>query len=94
MYSDYYNFYNKESEAGIIYNDKTLKIDWQFSTQDLIVSEKDKTITIDSKTFSLDDSTNEVSVRVVFDSVEYSQSKDAKLSYNVNISAILFKVSK
>jgi dTDP-4-dehydrorhamnose 3,5-epimerase len=25
------NFYNKESEGGIIYNDPTLNIDWQFS---------------------------------------------------------------
>tara|TARA_R110002049_G_scaffold65444_9_gene171853 strand:+ start:313 stop:858 length:546 start_codon:yes stop_codon:yes gene_type:complete len=35
------NFYNKESEAGIIYNDKDLAIDWNFPTNELIVSEKD-----------------------------------------------------
>jgi len=35
------NFYNKESEGGIIYNDASLKIDWQFSTENLIISEKD-----------------------------------------------------
>jgi dTDP-4-dehydrorhamnose 3,5-epimerase len=35
------NFYNKKSEAGIIYNDENLAIDWQFPEQDLIVSEKD-----------------------------------------------------
>ncbi|WP_309640197.1 dTDP-4-dehydrorhamnose 3,5-epimerase [Flavobacterium sp.] len=35
------NFYNKESEGGIIYNDVTLNIDWQFSETDLIISEKD-----------------------------------------------------
>lgn len=35
------NFYNKESEGGIIYNDATLNIDWQFPTDDLIISEKD-----------------------------------------------------
>ena len=35
------NFYNKESEGGIIYNDATLNIDWQFSTENLIISEKD-----------------------------------------------------
>ena len=35
------NFYNKESEGGIIYNDPTLNIDWQFSETNLIVSEKD-----------------------------------------------------
>ncbi len=36
------NFYNKESEGGIIYNDKTLNIDWGFSENELIISEKDK----------------------------------------------------
>jgi dTDP-4-dehydrorhamnose 3,5-epimerase len=35
-------FYNKESEAGIIYNDSDLNIDWQFPAEDLIISEKDK----------------------------------------------------
>lgn len=35
------NFYNKESEGGIIYNDPTLNIDWQFSESALIISEKD-----------------------------------------------------
>ena len=35
------NFYNKDSEGGIIYNDKTINIDWQFSSVDLVVSEKD-----------------------------------------------------
>ena len=35
------NFYNKESEGGIIYNDCTLNIDWQFPTDNLLVSEKD-----------------------------------------------------
>ena len=36
------NFYNKESEGGIIYNDETININWQFSLEDLIISEKDK----------------------------------------------------
>ena len=36
------NFYNKDSEGGIIYNDKTINIDWQFSSVDLVVSEKDQ----------------------------------------------------
>ena len=36
------NFYNKESEGGIIYNDKTLNIDWQFNESELIISEKDQ----------------------------------------------------
>ena len=35
------NFYNKESEGGIIYNDATLNIDWQIPTENLIISEKD-----------------------------------------------------
>jgi dTDP-4-dehydrorhamnose 3,5-epimerase len=35
------NFYNKESEGGIIYNDGSLKIDWQFPHNELIISEKD-----------------------------------------------------
>ena len=35
------NFYNKESEGGIIYNDKSVNIDWQFPTENLIISEKD-----------------------------------------------------
>ncbi len=36
------NFYNKESEGGILYNDQTINIDWQFPLKDLIISEKDK----------------------------------------------------
>ena len=40
------NFYNKESEGGIIYNDKSLNIDWQFGENELIISEKDKVLPI------------------------------------------------
>jgi dTDP-4-dehydrorhamnose 3,5-epimerase len=36
------NFYNKESEGGISYDDKTVNIDWKFPLEDLIISEKDK----------------------------------------------------
>jgi len=36
------NFYNKESEGGIIYNDPQINIDWQFGVNDLIISEKDQ----------------------------------------------------
>ena len=36
------NFYNKESEGGIIYNDKTININWDFPENELIISEKDK----------------------------------------------------
>ena len=35
------NYYNKESESGIIYNDKTLNIEWGISEEELILSEKD-----------------------------------------------------
>lgn len=35
------NFYNKESEGGIIYNDASLNIDWNLKTEELIISEKD-----------------------------------------------------
>ncbi|MEC4048185.1 dTDP-4-dehydrorhamnose 3,5-epimerase [Flavobacterium sp. SUN046] len=35
------NFYNKESEGGLMYNDPTVNIDWQFPTDELIISEKD-----------------------------------------------------
>jgi len=35
------NFYNKESEGGIIYNDKDLNIDWKLDESELIFSEKD-----------------------------------------------------
>ena len=36
------NFYNKDSEGGILYNDSSIKIDWQFPTEKLIISEKDR----------------------------------------------------
>lgn len=35
------NFYNKEFEAGIIYNDKTLNIDWILNKDEFIISDKD-----------------------------------------------------
>lgn len=38
------NFYNKESEGGVFYNDPTINIDWQFSSDDLIVSERDQSL--------------------------------------------------
>ncbi len=35
------NFYNKESEGGVIYNDPDINIDWQFPIDQLLKSEKD-----------------------------------------------------
>ena len=35
------NFYNKESEGGIMFEDVTLNIDWRLSKDRLIISEKD-----------------------------------------------------
>jgi len=35
------NFYNKEAERGILFNDESLNIDWGFPVEDLILSEKD-----------------------------------------------------
>jgi dTDP-4-dehydrorhamnose 3,5-epimerase len=36
------NFYNKNAEGGLIYNDEKLNIDWQLAPSDIILSEKDK----------------------------------------------------
>jgi dTDP-4-dehydrorhamnose 3,5-epimerase len=36
------NYYNKESELGIMYNDPDLKINWELNNDELILSEKDK----------------------------------------------------
>ena len=35
------NYWNKESERGILFNDKKLNIDWQIENNKFIVSEKD-----------------------------------------------------
>ncbi|WP_417431783.1 dTDP-4-dehydrorhamnose 3,5-epimerase [Halpernia sp.] len=36
------NFYNKESEGGVLYSDEGLNIDWKLPENDIILSEKDK----------------------------------------------------
>ena len=36
------NFYNKESEGGVIWNDENLQIDLKISPKDILLSEKDK----------------------------------------------------
>jgi dTDP-4-dehydrorhamnose 3,5-epimerase len=38
------SYYNKESEAGILYSDAELSIDWKIPAGDAIVSEKDKSL--------------------------------------------------
>jgi dTDP-4-dehydrorhamnose 3,5-epimerase len=40
------NFYCKEQEAGIIYNDPTINIDWRIDMIDLILSKKDMQLPI------------------------------------------------
>lgn len=40
------NFYNAASECGIIYNDKTINIDWNLPEKHLIISEKDQFLPI------------------------------------------------
>lgn len=36
------NYYNKESEGGVIWNDTDLNIDWKLPENEIIISEKDK----------------------------------------------------
>ena len=36
------NYYNKESEDGIMYSDKDLNIDWKLEDREIILSDKDK----------------------------------------------------
>ena len=36
------NYYHKDSERGIIFNDKTLNIDWNYPENKIILSEKDR----------------------------------------------------
>jgi len=38
------NHYNKQAEGGIVYNDRTLNIDWRLASDKVKVSEKDKTL--------------------------------------------------
>jgi dTDP-4-dehydrorhamnose 3,5-epimerase len=40
------NFYNKDSEAGIIYNDPQLDIDWKIPAEKQIISEKDMQLSL------------------------------------------------
>lgn len=36
------NFYSKENEGGVFYNDPTINIDWKINLDDAIISDKDK----------------------------------------------------
>jgi dTDP-4-dehydrorhamnose 3,5-epimerase len=36
------NFYNKESEGNVLFNDPELQVDWKLDEKDMILSEKDK----------------------------------------------------
>jgi len=38
------NFYSKEHERGILFEDKQLKIDWQLRPDELLTSEKDRAL--------------------------------------------------
>jgi len=40
------NYYSKESEGGIIYNDSKLNINWGIDLKDAILSEKDKVLPV------------------------------------------------
>lgn len=36
------NYYNKDSESGVLYNDPKLNIDWKLKGEEIVLSEKDK----------------------------------------------------
>ncbi len=36
------NYYNRQAEGGLMYNDADLNIDWKISDADVVLSEKDK----------------------------------------------------
>ena len=36
------HYYNKESEGGVVYNDKELDIDWLLNKEEIVLAEKDK----------------------------------------------------
>lgn len=38
------SYYNPEAEAGIVFNDSDLGIDWEYPKKDIILSEKDRTL--------------------------------------------------
>jgi len=38
------NYYNKDSDRGVRFDDKDINIDWPFDVNELIISEKDKSL--------------------------------------------------
>ncbi|QTE21489.1 dTDP-4-dehydrorhamnose 3,5-epimerase [Polaribacter cellanae] len=38
------NYYHKEAEDGVIYNDKVLNIDWKLKKNEILLSEKDENL--------------------------------------------------
>lgn len=40
------NFYSKEHDGGIAFNDPALNIDWQIPEEELVISEKDKNLPV------------------------------------------------
>ena len=38
------NYYHRDAEAGILFNDPELQIDWEYPLQDLILSDKDRNL--------------------------------------------------
>lgn len=47
------NYYKKEAEGGIIFNDKELDIDWEIDPKELILSEKDMELPILKKSLPI-----------------------------------------
>jgi len=43
------NFYNKDAEGGIIFNDKNLRVDWEVDINKIRVSEKDELLPVFQK---------------------------------------------
>jgi len=43
------NYYNKESESGVLFNDATLNIDWRLKKEEIILSDKDKKLKVFSE---------------------------------------------
>ena len=39
------NFYNKESEGGVLWNDENINVNWQLPLEDVILSDKDAVLT-------------------------------------------------